>query len=95
MGELIAETTRNLTLALNKEGKEREIETRGDLVKADAVATADDSGSLGSSTSLNAPSFFWSRKLDGLYLIFFMVHIPTILRTYIPARVFFFLPFSS
>ena len=69
-------------------GKEREIETRGDLVNADAVAPADISGCSSSSTPLAASSFFWSHKLDGLYLVFFMVHIPIILRTYIPARFF-------
>lgn len=38
------------------------------------------SKSTGSSSSLSSSSF-WHRKLDGLYLIFFVIHIPTILRT--------------
>lgn len=95
MGEVIAEktTTRKSTFPSNdKEGKERETtKTRGNSVKTDAMtAVVDDACCSSSPTLLASSSSFWSRKLDGIYLGFFMVHIPIILRTYIPARGGFF-----
>lgn len=84
MSDPIAEdlpSTRKLIHSDQKDGEKR-TETKGKIpVKLETSAVVDDPRMPTSANLLSSSSSFWHRKLDGLYWVFFLTHIPVILRT--------------
>ena len=82
MAEAISNIPHSTRRSISSDQKDsaKETENGSTFTNKSEMSAAVDDTRISTNTSVSSLSF-WHRKLDGLYLVFFVVHIPTILCT--------------